>query len=333
MHSLKGKNPVISILLPFKDEEAFLEECIESILEQTYAHWELILVDDHSSDQSPLIALKAANKDPRIRSFLNRGSGVIEALQTAYSQSTGSLISRMDADDIKTVDNLDRLKNRVAPGTIAVGQVKYFREGGIGAGYEKYASWLNALSKEDAHFSMIYKECVIPSPCWMAYRTDLDKAGGFDSNIYPEDYDLCFRFYRAGLSVKGTSEIIHLWRDYANRSSRTSAHYADNLFLELKTGYFIEIDHNTSKELVLWGAGKKAKAIARLLTANQTLFIWITSNSKKIGHRIYDNILVDSASFKQDENQQIIVAVSDVEGQLEIKKATEASPAQVFWFC
>ena len=69
----------------------------------------------------------------------------------------------------------------------------------------------------------------------MVHREDFDKCGGFQSNIYPEDYDLAFRFYRKGLTPIKCDEVLHYWRDYANRTSRTHEHYSDNTFLDIKS--------------------------------------------------------------------------------------------------
>ena len=79
---------------------------------------------------------------------------------------------------------------------MATGLVKYFSETTLGDGYQKYEQWLNQLTLENRNFEDIYKECVIPSPAWMCHRDDLDNCGGFAQQQYPEDYDLCFRFYK-----------------------------------------------------------------------------------------------------------------------------------------
>ena len=333
MLRLHGKNNVISIILPFKNEASFLSECVRSIIDQTYLNWELILVDDHSSDASPEIAKHFVQKDKRIRYFPNPDKGVIKALQYGFVQSTGNLITRMDGDDIKTPDNLEQLKSVTEPGVIGVGQVRYFREGGMGLGYEQYANWLNALSRSNTNFNQVYKECVIPSPCWLATRSDFIKAGGFDSELYPEDYDLCFRFYKAGLKTHGTDGIIHHWRDHEVRTTRTSEHYADNRFMDLKLHYFSTIDYEENKDLVLWGAGKKGKWIASYLVKNNMSFVWLTDNPNKIGHNIYGKILESSLAATFNHNTQLILAVADKKGQQEISEKLKAENCQSFWFC
>ena len=333
MINLHGKNAIISIILPFKDEVQYLTACVESILVQTHSHWELIMVDDNSTDDSPEIALNFAALDKRIRYFRNPNQGVIEAMKYGFNQSTGNLITRMDGDDIKTPDNLEQLLSAVSPGVIGVGQVKYFRTDGIGAGYNRYGEWINERTQTNNSFTEVYKECVIPSPCWLAFRDDFIKAGGFDSVYYPEDYDLCFRFYKAGLKTKGTTGIIHLWRDHDLRTTRISPHYADNRFMDLKLYYFSQIDYDSNKTLALWGAGKKGKYIAKQLIQNNKSFLWLTENPNKIGHDIYGTILQSPKTIELNSNYQVIVAVADLEGQAEIKLQTEHVGLSVFWFC
>ena len=190
--------------MPVKNAEPFLNDCIESILSQTDENWELLAVDDGSSDNSYQTLKSYADKDSRIQALRNSGSGIISALRLAYENSSGNLITRMDADDKMDSQKLEILKrnlNSSGKGHIAIGLVKYFSETTLGDGYLKYESWLNDLTSVGANYSDIYKECVIPSPCWMVFKEDLDICEVFSSGTYPEDYDLCFRFYKGNLKV------------------------------------------------------------------------------------------------------------------------------------
>ena len=67
------------------------------------------------------------------------------------------------------------------------------------AEFFKYEKWINGLTLTGNNYTEIYKECVIPSPCWLIHRNDFENCDGFEPNIYPEDYDLTFRFYKANL--------------------------------------------------------------------------------------------------------------------------------------
>ncbi|MBT8282412.1 MAG: glycosyltransferase family 2 protein, partial [Muriicola sp.] len=134
-------NEIISILMPFKDTEQYLEECLDSVLSQTYPHWELIAVNDHSGDSSCALVSKYSHSDPRIKLFNNQGRGIIMALRTALQAASGSMVSRMDSDDVMVPDKLETMQQalRIAgKGHIALGLVKYFSAKGISNGYLRY---------------------------------------------------------------------------------------------------------------------------------------------------------------------------------------------------
>src|SRR5690606_34094266 len=187
---------MISILMPLKNAGKYLEDCLRSIQDQSLQDWQLLAVDDHSEDHSVRILREFSAIDPRIKLYKNKGTGIIPALQTAYAASEGEFITRMDADDLMPTNKLQELYSIVKDkrGILATAKVEYFSEEGISEGYQKYQDWLNALCDTDSHWEEIYKECVIPSPCWMLHRSDLDRAQEFAVEHYPEDYDLAFRF-------------------------------------------------------------------------------------------------------------------------------------------
>ncbi|MEZ5009790.1 MAG: glycosyltransferase [Chitinophagales bacterium] len=330
----------ISILMPVKNAMPFLSECLSSIINQTYQNWELIAVNDHSTDTSFETLTQYANQDKRIKVLNNNGSGIIDALRLAYSKCSGFYISRMDADDIMSNNKLEVLSEALKTnglGHIAIGKVKYFSENVLGNGYKSYEKWLNSLTEEGTNFTEIYKECVIPSPCWMVHKTDFENCGAFKSNIYPEDYDLCFRFYENGLQCIPCNETLHYWRDYAIRTSRTNEHYADNRFLDLKCHYFIKLNYQVGRPLILWGAGKKGKSIAKNLVENGIDFHWLCNNPNKIGKDIYGVVLTSSHQMETIENAQIIVAVANKVEQKELKDYFKTANLEVmkdyFFFC
>lgn len=330
----------VSILIPVHNAAPFLKECLNSILAQSYTDWELIAIDDFSTDTSYEILKSYADKNDNIQVFKNNQKGIIPALRLAYSKSKGQLITRMDADDIMPkikLETLSQLLIKSGPGHLAVGMVKYFSSEGLGEGYLKYENWLNDLTSRQSNFSEIYKECCIPSPCWMCYREDLESCGAFNPDLYPEDYDLAFRFRNAGLKIVSSPEVLHLWRDHPVRSSRTDDNYKDNRFLELKAHQFLCSDYNPDKELIIWGLGKKGKQLAKLLLAKDIDFAWITNNENKIGKDIYGKIVESETALQSLSNSQILVLVANEEEQLEIKKRLanikSTSHVDSFLFC
>lgn len=334
------QKPLISILTPFKNTAAFLPECLASIKSQTYTHWELLIVDDGSTDDGYKLVREYAKQDSRIKLYKNSGSGIIEALRMGFSKSSGCYITRMDSDDIMSSNKLEvLLKNLQTYGKkhVATGLVSYFSEEGISDGYNSYERWLNQLTQTGSNYSEIYKECVIPSPCWMIHKDDLVACDAFNPNDYPEDYDLTFRFYKYQYKVIPCNQLLHYWRDYSTRTSRTHEHYAQNYFLEIKLNYFLELDYNPTRPLVLWGAGFKGKSIAKLLIDKGVDFIWICNNPKKIGKHIYNQELFGFTYLNSIQDAQSIVTVANKQSQKAIraffKTHDKMEMEDYFFFC
>ncbi|NJB35523.1 glycosyltransferase family 2 protein [Croceivirga sp. JEA036] len=331
---------MISILIPFKNTQAYLNACLESILKQTYKDWEILAVDDCSTDNSKDIVEGYAKLHPNIHYILNTGNGIIPALQTGYRHAKGQFITRMDSDDIMVPYRLEVMVQSLrlyGHGHVAVGQVKYFSEEGISDGYTRYERWLNQLTAKGTNYTEIYKECVIPSPCWMVHKSDFEKCDAFNPTRYPEDYDLTFRFYANHLKVIPCKQVLHLWRDYGTRTSRTHEHYAQNYFLEIKLHYFLKLEYNTKRTLVIWGAGYKGKTIAKKLTKKNIPFIWVCDNPNKIGKHIYGTELQHFSLIESLEEPQSIITVANDKAQEEIRKflsqQNQEQALDYFFFC
>ena len=320
--------------MPVKNAGAYLKPCLDSILNQTEANWELVAVNDGSTDTSREILDSYSKKDNRISVLENEGRGIIPALQTAYKSTSGSLITRMDADDLMTNQKLALMKQQLLLngfGHIAIGQVNYFSDEGLKDGYRYYESWLNGLSNAGSNYKDIYRECVIPSPCWMVFREDFEGCGGFDSETYPEDYDLCFRFYGHKLKVIPSSTVLHQWRDHSNRTSRNDPNYADNRFLDLKLKWFLELDYDPTRPLVVWGAASKGKLLVKGLQKAGVNLRWMCNNPNKINKHVYDILIENVSEIGALPNPQVIVAVANKQEQEEIR--SQLAEGQAFFFC
>lgn len=333
--SLSNK-PKASVILPVKDTAKYLPDCLDSILAQSYHNWELIAIDDFSSDNSFQTLKEYAKKDERIKVYQADKPKLIPVLKQAYRLSKGDLITRMDSDDIMPEDKLELMVKAAEKGHVVTGKVEYFTdEGELGEGFKKYADWLNTLVDNNNHWQEIFQECVIPSQCWMLYREDFDRIGAFHSEQYPEDYDLCFRMFKHGLKVKPIDAVLNLWRDRSDRISRTLEEYKDNRFLELKMKYFLEHEKIKKGSLTLWGAGKNGKDVAKLLIENKQKFTWLCENENKVGKDIYGIVLENTEQIKQLENAHIIVAVAAPDEKVSIKTQLESLGKKLgedYWF-
>ena len=124
MKKRHNKKPTVSVILPVYNAELFIEDAVKSIQNQTLTDWELLIVDDCSTDQTREVLTKLAHADSRIKVFLNsKNKGMAKSLNTLIPKTRGTYIARMDADDIslpnrfeKQVALLEKNKKLVACG-------------------------------------------------------------------------------------------------------------------------------------------------------------------------------------------------------------------------
>lgn len=143
--------PLVSIITPFLNAEKFFDECIESVLRQTYTHWELLLVDDGSSDKSTQIARRYANKYPEKifyrehQHHQNRGASASRNL--GIQTSKGKLIAFLDSDDIYLPQKLEvqvpLLNSQPQAGMLYAGTEYWYSWTGLPGDADKDWVWTN----------------------------------------------------------------------------------------------------------------------------------------------------------------------------------------------
>ena len=106
------QTPLVTVIVPFYNEERFLEETIQSVLPQTYTHWEMMLIDDGSSDGSTAIAKKYAAAYPDKIFYIehegHRNRGLSATRNAGIKQAKGEFIALLDADDVWLPQKLER---------------------------------------------------------------------------------------------------------------------------------------------------------------------------------------------------------------------------------
>ena len=97
-----SSDPLVSIITPVFNSDRYLDECIKSVFSQSYEHWELILVDDGSTDDSRAICEGWVEKDSRVKFYTHEGNanrGVSATRNLAISKASGGLVAFLDSDD------------------------------------------------------------------------------------------------------------------------------------------------------------------------------------------------------------------------------------------
>lgn len=283
--------PRVSVLLPCRDAAVHLPEAMASIRAQTFHDFEVLAVDDGSSDATFGLLRAWAVDDPRVRVLATHGRGLVPALASGLAAARGSLIARMDADDVaepnrlvEQVSLLDRETSLAACGT----GVEYFPPEMVRDGTRRYQDWLNSIATPDEISRDVFIECPIAHPTLMIRRSVILAVGGYRELGWPEDYDLILRVWAAGYRMARVPAILHHWREGPDRLSRTDERYDLDAFLRLKVFFLTRTLLAGGRSAVIWGAGPVGKRLARaLIDAGTPIRAFVDLDPNKVGQEIH----------------------------------------------
>ena len=282
----------VSILMPCRDAERHLDAAIASIRDQTYTDFEVVAVDDGSTDGTYGMLCAWAEADSRVRVVRSHGRGVVAAAASGLAAAQGELVARMDADDVA---ELDRIEKQVAlmdeePRLAACGTlVEYFPAEIVRNGARRYERWINGLVTPEQIARGIFVECPIAQPSLMIRRHVLLAIGGYRELGWPEDYDLVLRLWANGHRMAKVPEVLLHWREGPDRTSRTDARYEPVEFRRIKIFFLQRTILAGDRAAVIAGAGPIGKTFARELQAAGTRIAgFLEVAPGRIGQQIHD---------------------------------------------
>jgi glycosyltransferase involved in cell wall biosynthesis len=265
--------PLITVLLPAWNAEATLASAIDSILAQTRTDFELLVIDDGSTDRTATIV--ATYTDPRIRLLTQPHAGIVAALNLGLTHANGSYIARMDADDVALPTRLEKqaalLDQEPDLGLVSCFVTHDAPPGGETTGYALYVEWINSLITHEEIALNRFVESPLAHPSVMFRTAFIDQHGGYRDGPFPEDYELWLRWLGAGVRMAKVPEPLLVWTDLPHRLSRTHDNYAIDAFYAIKAAYLAAwlAEHNPHHpDLVIWGAGKTSRRRAAHLEAH-----------------------------------------------------------------
>lgn len=204
--------PVISVVMSVYNGGPFLQEAIESILNQTYNNFEFIIINDGSTDNSLKVIKDYASTDDRVICLSQENIGLTKSLNKGIHIAQGEYIARMDADDVSLAHRFETQlpwleekcydfccsralsieKNRITP------RIKYYLP----------KRWLLKFSNPFIHGTYLIRKSVI------------DKIGGYDEEFrYSQDYKLIHDIFEKGYKVKYIKEPLYQSRKPPNSIS------------------------------------------------------------------------------------------------------------------
>ena len=239
-HSIDEKvhNGTISILMGIYNCAPTLREAIDSIIDQTYDNWELILCDDCSTDDTYNIAAEYRDKYPeKIILLQNKtNSRLAFTLNYCLEHATGEFVARMDGDDISAPD---RFKKQVAflkshPDIVLVGTAmqRFSDDGSYGA-----IAYCEEYPDKDTPYKtgLVFNHATI-----MAYRWVYEELGGYTVSprtMRGQDRDLWYRFLAAGYKGANIQEPLYLVRENEDAIKRRSSKVRWNSYKTEVIGY------------------------------------------------------------------------------------------------
>ncbi|MFQ5889104.1 MAG: glycosyltransferase [Gemmatimonadota bacterium] len=325
---MNGADPGVSVLLPCRDAAVTLPDCIASLRAQTFSNFEVVAVDDGSTDATPALLAEWAERDGRVRVMDGAGRGLVPALRLAAANALAPLLARMDADDIAHPERLDRQKElltrRSELAACGTGVALFPREA-LRSGYRRYEEWLNSLRTPGELLRDLFVECPIAHPTLMIRASALRGLGGYRDMGWPEDYDLILRLHLAGMRAANVEGCLVRWRVTPGRASTSSPSYGPAAFRRCKVHFLRHGVLPTRRPLVVWGAGRVGKAFAReLLRQGLPVSAFVDLDRRKIGQMIHGAPVLDPAGFAPRREAFVLVAVGSPGARDEIRLALNA---------
>jgi glycosyltransferase involved in cell wall biosynthesis len=221
-------SPLVSILTTVYNREKYIAACIESVLASSYQNWELIIVDDVSSDTSVAIAQRYEQKDPRIKVYVNdKNLGDYPNRNKAASYAKGKYLKYLDADDLIYPHGLE----------VMVHSMEQFPEAALGIS-QKVAEDIKSYPfvmkpKETFTREFLQRGVLGLGPTGTIIRRDaFEKLGGFNDTRYIGDTEMWYKIAFVYPVVKMEDDLI-FWRQHDDQEitkGQDSFFYLENAF-------------------------------------------------------------------------------------------------------
>ena len=223
MNESINNSPLVSIIVPVYNAERFIKDTIKTVMNQTYENWELLLVDDCSTDKSAKIIKDYQQKDKRIKLFLNsKNSGAAISRNKGIEESRGRYIAFLDADDLWEPKKLKK-------------QVAFMQEKDCAFSFTGY-EFANSDGKPNGKKvnvpeKLTYRHALRNTIIWtttvMFDMQKLSKEDVFMPNVKSEDTACWWKVLKKTVQAYGMAEILSYYR-------RSSGSLSSNKLTALK---------------------------------------------------------------------------------------------------
>lgn len=250
-----NRDYLISIIIPIYNAEIYVQDCLESVLNQTYGHFEVIVVDDGSNDKTPEILNQIASKDSRVKVYSQSNQGVSAARNTGLSHCNGEYITMIDGDDIVSHEYLETLLVLALETNADIVAVDFTRNiYRLGLRNESFYT----LEPEVYLAKVLYKQSFDNSPCAKLYKRSLWENLTFYPHYY-EDLEIFPRLVRKADTITVSPAKLYYYRPV---QTGTTGHVSEKrLDALLATDSIIEyLNQSGNKALITAAKSRKLSA-------------------------------------------------------------------------
>jgi glycosyltransferase involved in cell wall biosynthesis len=310
----------VSIILPVFNAEQTIGSAVASCVEQSYPDFELIIVDDGSTDETKSILEQISRTDSRIRHISNsENKGIVASLNRGIEESRGSFIARMDADDVMYPERITKQAEFLGSHP-DIGLVSCLVEHGGDAktqeGYATHVHWINSIMVPGEIALNRFVESPLAHPSVMFRKELVEKHGGYRAGDFPEDYELWLRWMDAGVKMGKVPRQLLFWNDLSGRLSRLDERYSDEAFNRIKTNYLVQFLEDKVKGRKIWlcGAGRGTRKKSDLLfESNLSFGGYLDVDPKKTG-KVFNGLRVSEAEDMPGKEEAYVISYIGTRG-------------------
>lgn len=284
------KWPLVSILVPCFNHERYIEECLLSILRQDYDNFELIVVNDGSTDSSAQ-KIEALRQIHGFQFYQQENQGVSAALNTALSHATGEFIITHDSDDVMLEGRLRRqvsyLQEHPDVGLLGARVIYIDAEGA----FLKHSEPPKKSVQRWTFDQLLAEAYAVGAPVAMYRRAAIDRVGGYDPSIKVQDFQMTLKIAHLDYRVDILPDFVTLYRRHDTNISKVA--YKSQLIYDLQViELYKENPAYASAKLAIVNKALKEsvvadKAFARGLFSSIPVYRWNRLTWKRFRHFLF----------------------------------------------
>lgn len=208
---MERKTKMISVIVPVYNTEKYLKKCADCILSQTYRDYELILVNDGSTDSSPTICDHYANLDKRIRVLHRENRGPSIARNEGALEATGEYITFIDSDDFVSSHYLQTLIDCLNKFDADISAVKMIEVPEGESATDRVTGRMKKLSGREALLNVLYQKDLDTTPCGMLFKKKIVLDNPFPADRFHEDDFTMFKYFEQARIVGLSKDILYFY--------------------------------------------------------------------------------------------------------------------------